>query len=917
MSDAFADLWSSTAPPTQKKQPLQAYQAASNPSSRPITPGSSSALFNSQPRHTPNYTQPPPQHAPPKPSVTPKPSSGDPFGALLSGNLGSSGGNGRLTMAEMAAKAQQERLDRHLNSRNQAAGQNGAGAATLWAGLDVLATPSQTPSPPVKAGSSNSLLDDADDWGFGSTTSTRSSKVEKVPAKPVASTSNVVDDTFSFDAFDATPKAPPKVPSVVPTSKSNMNVWDALDSFADSPATTLATQLVHDDADDLGFGPIPTKPPQPVATTSSTLQRADSPSADFDFGSREYDDASPAPPAQQSRPSRGAPSPPPHILGQMVEMGFAPDKAKVALINTYKEPESRARKDAGWDVEGAVSSLINGGGGSTSHTPEPRRASPDDYPSRSTRGRPKPPTRNDSLSRVPAAEPPSQSSNDILAQASGLGISMFNRANAFWNTKGKEMKDKVVERVVKVYEETAGAARTETGSSRSSSTTRPKWMQDGPEGLEHSDIPPTSFKDDDEDEDVHQKPRQPRRKDPLNTVPPEQPARPAPREVDLFTSDIPANVYVSPFRRGKPKAATPAPAAVAAPSLPLRNLTPPPLAPRSLLVSCSPSTISQSAKFKAQGTEYFKLGQYAEAHAMYTRAIEALPSGHLCRVPLYNNRSLASSRNGDVKGAVTDAGRALGIICGIPEGESNALSGLDGLQEDVTPNDRAKLLFDPRKEAKVTKLEEGSEVDLGAAYIKATKRRAESYEGMEKWGEAKKDWELLLNTGDWVGESTRREAVAAVGRCRKMLEGPPKSAAKPPSRPPPRRPPPSTSKSEPPSAALNALRQANQQAETEANQRHELKDLVDSRLMAWKGGKETNIRALIASLENVLWPELGWKKVGMNELVMENQVKIRYVRAIAKVHPDKLTPNNTTLEQRMIANGVFGALNEAWNAFKP
>ncbi len=58
--------------------------------------------------------------------------------------------------------------------------------------------------------------------------------------------------------------------------------------------------------------------------------------------------------------------------------------------------------------------------------------------------------------------------------------------------------------------------------------------------------------------------------------------------------------------------------------------------------------------------------------------------------------------------------------------------------------------------------------------------------------------------------------------------------------------------------------------------------------MAWKGGKETNIRALIASLENVLWPELGWKKVGMNELVMENQVKIRYVRAIAKVHPDKV-----------------------------
>lgn len=30
----------------------------------------------------------------------------------------------------------------------------------------------------------------------------------------------------------------------------------------------------------------------------------------------------------------------------------------------------------------------------------------------------------------------------------------------------------------------------------------------------------------------------------------------------------------------------------------------------------------------------------------------------------------------------------------------------------------------------------------------------------------------------------------------------------------------------------------------------------------------------------------------------------------------QLNANNTTLEQRMIANGVFGALNDAWNAFK-
>lgn len=31
----------------------------------------------------------------------------------------------------------------------------------------------------------------------------------------------------------------------------------------------------------------------------------------------------------------------------------------------------------------------------------------------------------------------------------------------------------------------------------------------------------------------------------------------------------------------------------------------------------------------------------------------------------------------------------------------------------------------------------------------------------------------------------------------------------------------------------------------------------------------------------------------------------------------QLNVRNTTVEQRMIANGVFGTLNEAWNAFKP
>jgi hypothetical protein len=114
-------------------------------------------------------------------------------------------------------------------------------------------------------------------------------------------------------------------------------------------------------------------------------------------------------------------------------------------------------------------------------------------------------------------------------------------------------------------------------------------------------------------------------------------------------------------------------------------------------------------------------------------------------------------------------------------------------------------------------------------------------------------------------------------------ESKPKPPAATPKRPPPRR-----QKSQAPSQALTNLHSAQSAQESEDQQRLELKDSIDARLQAWKGGKETNIRALIASLETVLWPELGWQKVGMAEVVSPGQVKVRYTKAIAKLHPDKV-----------------------------
>ncbi|KAJ3041748.1 hypothetical protein HDV00_008836, partial [Rhizophlyctis rosea] len=116
-------------------------------------------------------------------------------------------------------------------------------------------------------------------------------------------------------------------------------------------------------------------------------------------------------------------------------------------------------------------------------------------------------------------------------------------------------------------------------------------------------------------------------------------------------------------------------------------------------------------------------------------------------------------------------------------------------------------------------------------------------------------------------------------------------------------------------AAVAKLRDQNQQAENEEAQKLALKDQTDDRINAWRRGKEDNLRALLSSLDLVLWRELEWKTINLSELITPSQVKVRYMRAVGKVHPDKLS-QDSSIEHRLIANGVFSTLNKAWDSFK-
>jgi hypothetical protein len=177
-------------------------------------------------------------------------------------------------------------------------------------------------------------------------------------------------------------------------------------------------------------------------------------------------------------------------------------------------------------------------------------------------------------------------------------------------------------------------------------------------------------------------------------------------------------------------------------------------------------------------------------------------------------------------------------------------------------------------------------------YGKALMRKAEALEHLEKWTEAAGVWHIAIAAG--IGGAT---SIRGRDRCEKA-SAPQTAAPKP--RPATTAPRANTA---PPSAglqrpavssatsaeAVKKLRAANAAAEKADDEKFALYDQVEARLASWKGGKADNLRALLQSLDAVLWPEAGWKKVGMSDLVMPNKVKIIYMKAIAKVHPDKVS----------------------------
>ncbi|OCB84440.1 hypothetical protein A7U60_g8426 [Sanghuangporus baumii] len=786
----------------------------------------------------------------------------DAFSSLLGPSFSSSTNQENLSLAARRAASQKEIEARAARDREFKQNES-----TAWSGLDILG---HRLSNSNSGGEKTSAQSTVDDWLFNDV-----KPVVPSSSKPTTSSapSDLIDD-WGLSDFASHAQGPVKTHSQQQHARRHeaASLIDSLDSgdlipdsFGGNRTTPVNVERGEELDDDilgaLGKPVVVSKqsspPPQPVC------------SADLHFVHSSLSvssliQATPAPvtPQEQSKGTRTN-SPPPHILGQIVEMGFSPEQARLALAST----------DTGIDVQQALDTLLSNGVGVDQEL-EPVQDRPrrrlsdlhDDDSGWEEHGQENLHVQRPAQRQTPSSTGASRTqkqaqsfigediqdrADKLLAQASEIGLTVFSRANALWKD-GKE-------KMQKVYEE-------RQTKSRQTNDGKPRWMAEIPadgEGRIHGGKASTSsdsFRDDDDvRENSSRPPIRQRHSQQGRPIMDGAPKPPVLKIGNLFGEE-PA-VYASPARRRPVPSRTTSqnqPSAALAPTPPPRERqSTPPLRVRQA-VSASPSAVSSSNAHKAKGTEFYKLGQYANAEQAYSAAIELLPANHLLLVPLYNNRALSRIKIGEHSGAVEDCTTVVSII------------GPD---------------YHPAQEAKVTREEEGASVDLADALLKAFRRRAEAYEGREKWDLALKDWEALI-TCEWSAKM-RSDAFAGASRCRKMLipEKVTPSRGSPASRPVPR---PAVTKPQQDFEAVKKLRQANQVLEQEEQAKANLKDSVDARLVAWKAGKETNVRALVASLENVLWPELGWQKVGLHELVAPNQVKIRYMKAIAKLHPDKV-----------------------------
>ncbi|KAI1745935.1 hypothetical protein F4680DRAFT_4184 [Xylaria scruposa] len=625
-------------------------------------------------------------------------------------------------------------------------------------------------------------------------------------------------------------------------------------------------------------------------------------------------------------------------VAELVDMGFTAENARRGLTESGAGLNVQAA--VGWLLDDAHRQARNKQKGQEGPPPTDNRRG-EDRRSRKDHGPDRGPAwmREDDARKTPSrgdSQSPAQI-DDISKKAAAMGSSFFKTANSLWKTGQKQ-----VQKAVADFQQDGGDPN------------QPKWMRNAQQQQQQEQMPPrraapqtatdeammleSERRPERQPERQHERrperqtsqhdptrrnvsrdhsPAMPTRPSGQSNAPrwqqtgPSGPIDPRARLKKQTAEDESAQAYISPARRKKttpqttaktepegdllfgssnspshqpkPQRSTqpsPVPKPVSQSSSKPITLRPP--APTRNIPSLSSSVLQASTRHRLDGTAHFKRGDYDAAHTAYTNSLSGIPQNHPICIILLTNRALTSLKTGSPKQAVADADSAITII-----GPS-------------------------RGEGETVELPDGESRDMKELYGKALSRKAEALEQMEKWADAGNVWQQCVEAG--LGGPN---AVAGRQRCQKAITPKPRAAPRPVQASKPRPRPSATSDLAPQksSEAVQRLREANKAAEAADDEKFALGEKVDARIAAWRDGKRDNLRALLGSMDQVLWENSGWKKVGLHELVIANKVKIHYMKAIAKCHPDKL-PQDANTETRLIAATVFATLNESWDKFK-
>ena len=678
--------------------------------------------------------------------------------------------------------------------------------------------------------------------------------------------------------------------------------------------THVRTGAINDDDDD-PFGFSSTGPRRvDTATTATTVDDDDDVLGLLGKPAAARPRRQSPPPVARETPAD--PHPQDKAVAELVDMGFPADKAENALEAT----------ESGVDVQAAVGILLNQAHAEArqkTQSSNTSRQGVDEWAeAKPTRTKARWDDRDEPRTRPKAAAPAQE--KDIEKMATEFGTNFLKNANSLWKQSTKQIQK---------------AVQDLHSDSEAGGSSQPKWMREIAEPTSRKEPAPTRRRGSPEprarpnitDEAMMlegSRPTPPPR--PLaSSHPPDRrlnsggdssrdhsPAMPS-RLRETLTQAQPAflrqqnqlpaanpraslnraaaeeqagQAYVSSARRRKPqpppsappasgsdlleggfKDSTPRPVAPSIPnkllpsrpqSQPVRATSTPPIQVRSPptprpMPSVSPIALKASHTAREKGNEHFKRGDYSSAHTSYGTSLSHLPSTHPLTIILLTNHALTSLKIGEPKTAITDADKAISLI-GPSKGENEFLA---------TGTEPGK----PMREY----------------YGKALMRKAEALEQMEKWADAAVVWREAVEGGHGGAASIqgriRAERAANPSRPKPTPVPSRKIASAPPG---PRRPAAPSAK---PAEALSRLRAANLALERADDEKFALGEAVDARINAWKAGKQDNLRALLGSLELVLWEGSGWKKISMADLVLPGKVKVQYMKGIGRVHPDKVS----------------------------